>query len=197
MVSRSPFGWVEAKAWSIVDLWDSISKNHPEDHPVSYFIIAVIFFEETGFCNTTQAFTKGTLGVGFGQLEVRNPEKKEFYEWAGLSTDYLDISAMMQADNDTSVSIHCQWFQYLTSVKGMGLDGCLGAQVGGHTAYKKLFLDGAKMFEDAYNNNDRDGCQQALNHARYKSPKKNGIPADLYGDYWDLVLPGAWCTPDY
>jgi hypothetical protein len=197
MVSRCPFGWVEAKSWSIVDLWDSISNNHPDDHPVSYFMIAVIFFEETGFCNVSQAFTQGTLGVGFGQLEVRNPEKQAFYDWANLPTDYLEVSGLMLSDNDTAVSVHCQWLQYLTSQMGMGLDGCLGAQVGPYTAYKQLFKDGAKMFEDAYNNNDRDGCMAALNYARYKSPKKNGIPYSLYSDYWDLILPGSWCTPDY
>jgi hypothetical protein len=160
-------------------------------------MIAVIFFEETGFCNITQAFTAGTLGVGFGQLEVRNPEKKKFYDWANLPTDYLDISAMMQADNDTAVAIHCKWFQFLTSEMGMGLDGCLGAQVGKHVVYKQLFLDGAKKFEDAYNNNDRWGCMAALNHARFKSLKKNGIPYELFGEYWDYILPGSWCTPDW
>ena len=52
-------------------------------------MLAVIFFEETAFCNRAQAEAPSGYGVGFGQLEVKNPEKKEFYEWLGISTELL------------------------------------------------------------------------------------------------------------
>src|SRR5262245_28326379 len=70
MVRQSPFAWVEAKALDFPGIWDAVSRHHPWSHPVSYYLIAVIFFEETGFCDIAQARTSGSLGVGFGQLEV-------------------------------------------------------------------------------------------------------------------------------
>src|SRR5262249_9306667 len=88
MVQKCPFAWVEAKALDFPGIWDAVSRHHPWGHPVSYYMIAVIFFEETGFCNIGQAQTSGSLGVGFGQLEVSNPDKKDFYAWLGLPTDY-------------------------------------------------------------------------------------------------------------
>jgi hypothetical protein len=197
IVRKCPFAWEQFKAWDFPTLWDSISQNHPSDHPVSYFVLAVIFFEETAFCNRAQAETPSGYGVGFGQLEVKNPEKKEFYEWLGISTDYKEVARMMLADNDTSVWTHCNYFQYLTSEKYYKLDGCLGAQVGSHTVYKSLFQDGAKLLEKAYNDNDRAAYIYALNYARNNSPKNNGIPENLFPEFWQFILPDSWFTLGY
>ncbi len=73
IVKRCPFAWEQFRAWDFPTLWDSISQNHPSDHPVSYFMLAVIFFEETAFCNRAQAEAPSGYGVGFGQLEVKEP----------------------------------------------------------------------------------------------------------------------------
>ena len=197
MVSRPPATWVEANAWDISSLWDSISKNHPSDHVISYYMLLVIFFEETAWCNITQAGTKGSLGVGFGQLEVSNPEKADFYEWMGLGRDYRPVAGMMRADNNFAVKVHCGYFQWLTDEMGKDIDGCLSAQVGSHTEYKDLFKKGADMLEDAWNANDRDAYITALNHARWKSSKKNGIPVNLFGDFYDFILPETWFTLGY
>jgi hypothetical protein len=87
IVRKSPYGWDQFKAWDFPTLWDSISQNHPSDHPVSYFMLAVIFFEATTFCKRDRAEAPSGYGVGFEQLEVKNPKKKEIYEWLGISTD--------------------------------------------------------------------------------------------------------------
>ena len=197
MVNKCPYAWVESKAWDFPSLWDSISQHHPWNHPVSYFMILVIFFEETAFCNISQAQTSGGLGTGFGQLEVSNPEKKDFYAWLGLPTDYRQVSQMMLADKDRSVLVHCKYFQYLTSVKYFGLEGCLGAQVGSHISYKALFRQGAQMLEQAFNENDRNGYIRALNFARSNSTKKNGIPESYFPQFWEFILPDSWFELGY
>jgi len=197
MVRQSPFAWVEAKALDFPGIWDAVSRHHPWGHPVSYYMIAVIFFEETGFCNIAQAQTSGSLGVGFGQLEVSNPDKKDFYAWLGLPTDYKQVSAMMLADKNLAVKVHCKYFQYLTSECNKSLDGCLSAQVGDHVEYKSLFRQGAALLEQAWNDNDRAGYIRALNHARANSPKKNSIPEKLFPDYWQYILPDTWFTLGY
>ena len=189
MVSRCPFAWIESKALSLPDLKDAISRHHPASHPVSPFIILVIFFEETGFCNISQAGTSGNLGCGFGQMEMSNPEKKVFYEWMGLPGAYKQVAAMMLADKDIAVKGHCKYFQYLTSVMGKDLGGCLGAQVGSHTSYIAHFRKGADLLEAACNGANRKDCIYALNYARYQSAKANGIPETLFKDYWEFILP--------
>lgn len=190
MVNKSPFAWIESKAADFPTLYDSIGSCHPSDHPVSPFMILVIFFEETGFCNIKQAQTSGSLGVGFGQMEISNPEKKDFFVWAGLPSDYKQVAQLMLGDTDFAVKVHCQYFQYLTSERGLSLEGCLSAQVGSHTQYKSLFRKGAQMLEAAYNSNDRPGCIAALNYARSKG-KSNGIPESLFPEFWQFILPDS------
>lgn len=191
-VSRSPFAWSQGAAYDFPTFWSTLQRAHPEDHPVSYFMMAVICFEETGLCNIKQAETPSGLGVGFGQLEVKNPEKREFYEWAEVETDYHQLAQHMLSDREFSLGVHCQYFQFLTDVKNLKLEGCLGAQVGNHVQYKDLFKTGASMLEDAFDANDRDAYIVALNYARTKSAKKNPIPVSLFKDYWDFILPQSW-----
>ena len=192
IVTKCPYAWVQQKAWDFPTLWDSISRHHPWGHPVSGFMIAVIFFEETGFCNIAQADVPAGYGVGFGQLEVRNPEKMEFYQWLGMPTDYKVVAQMMLANNDTAVRVHCKYFQYLTQEKQKGLEGCLGAQVGKHRQYIPLFKTGASLLEKAFRENDRAGYIRALNYARENSPKHNQISEKYFPDYWQFILPDSW-----
>ena len=190
MVNKSPFAWIESKAADFPTLYDSIGSCHPSDHPVSPFMILVIFFEETGFCNIKQAHAKGGLGIGFGQLEISNPEKRDFFEWAGLPSNYQAVAMLMLGDTDFAVKVHCQYFQYLTSQRGLSLDGCLSAQVGWHTEYKLLFRQGADMLKTTYVANDRPGCIAALNYSRAKG-KCNNIPESLFPEFWQFILPDS------
>lgn len=198
MVTRSPFAWVEDKAMDFPSLWGALQRHHPWSHPVSYFMILTIFFEETGFCNIEQAGTKGNLGIGFGQLEISNPDKRPFYAWMGLPTDFRAVASMMLADKDLAVKVHCKYFQYLTSPPlNKSLEGCLDAQVGGHKTYKALFRQGEKMLREAFEANDRAAYIRALNHARQNSPKQNGISEKYFPDYWKYILPETWFSLGY
>jgi hypothetical protein len=197
MITKNPYAWSEEKALDFPAIWDALSRHHPWNHPVSYFMIAVIFFEETGFCNIPQADTPQGYGVGFGQLEVRNPEKKEFYAWLGLPTEYQLVAQKMLSDKDLSVKVHCKYFQYLTTIKGLGLEGCLSAQVGKHVGYKQLFKEGAAKLEKAFNDNNRPAYIEALNHARRNSPKNNAISEKFFPEYWNYILPESWFTLGY
>lgn len=191
-VKKTPFAWSQAAAYDFPTFWSTLQRVHPADHPISYFLMAVICFEETGFCNIQQAETPSGLGVGFGQLEVKNPEKVAFYEWAGVETDYRDLARHMLRDREFSLGLHCQYFQFLTDERNLKLDGCLSAQVGKHQQYKQLFKTGAAMLETAFDANDRPGYIRALNYARANSAKKNGIPESLFKDYWEFILPQSW-----
>lgn len=199
MVKRSPFAWKEAKALNFPGILGAVSKNHPKDHPVSATMIAIIFFEETAFCNIEQAGTKGTLGIGFGQIEVSNPEKKKFYAWAGVPTDYNELAKQMLADKDFSIKVHCKFFQWLTDQdnpdRKTSLEGCLAAQIGTHTEYKDLFIAGEKQLKTAMDKKNFIDCARALNYARQYSSKSNGIPVtgkDAFTDFWKYILPDSY-----
>ena len=191
-VQKCPFAWVEEKAWDFPTIWSAIHRHHPPGHPVSPHMIATIFFEETGFCNIQQAGTKGTLGIGFGQMEISNPEKREFYAWLGLPTDYRIVAGMILGSNDLAVKVHCMYFQFLSSVKGKGYEGCMHAQVGTHTSYIPLLAQGASLLRKAIDANDRALVIQALNYARSNGPKHNGVGEKYFPDYWAFTLPPAW-----
>jgi hypothetical protein len=59
-------------------------------------MLAVIFFEETTFCNRDQAETPSGYGVGFGQLEVNRP----LFTFAWLS---LSVAEWSSADPCTEL----------------------------------------------------------------------------------------------
>ena len=193
MASKNPEGWVQSKALSLPELWDAMNRHHPWTHPVSYYMILVIFFEETAFCDISQLGTSGSLGCGFGQIEMSNPDKVPFFEWLGLPTDYNQVASMMLADRDFAVKVHCKYFQYLTMFMGKGLDGCLHAQVGAHTAYISLFSQGAQMLQTAMEAGDRVASIRALKWARERGPKSNNIPyLEPYLDFWKYILPESY-----
>ena len=190
MASMNPVGWIPQQALSLPDLWEALGRHHPPGHPVSYYMILVIFFEETAFCDISQLGTSGNLGCGFGQLEMSNPEKLPFYAWADLPLDYKKVAAGMLISKEYAVKVHCKYFQYLTDMMGMGLEGCLHGQVGSHTSYIPLFYKGAQMLEQAMNAGNRVDCINALKYAREKGPKANNIPfREPYLDFWKFILP--------
>ena len=102
MASMNPVGWIPQQALSLPDLWEALGRHHPPGHPVSYYMILVIFFEETAFCDISQLGTSGNLGCGFGQLEMSNPEKLPFYAWADLPLDYKKVAAGIAAREGVS-----------------------------------------------------------------------------------------------
>src|SRR5262249_26311599 len=114
------------------------------------------------------------------------------------------IAFMMLANNDFAVQVHCRFFQWLTSAENpdrkSSLRGCLAAQVGSHTEFINLFIEGEKKFRAAWDKNTRVDFANALNHARTNGPKENGIPItgkNAFTDYWEYILPDTWFTLGY
>ncbi len=191
-------GWHETKAWDLFSIRDAIQRHNRSALDAN--TILAIFFEETLFCNIAQPLKSGNAGPGrgFGQMETRNPDKQDYYQWAGLPTDPPKtpesargekVSAMMLASKDECVRIHVGWFNWLTEVRGKDFDGILAAQVGAHVVYKDLFRRGGVAIGSAFASRKRIDMINALNLARDESPKDNAIPWPRFGKFWRFIIP--------
>lgn len=189
-VNPKPLFWEPDKALNFPDIYYLISQYHPQEHPVSREIIACIFFEETGFCNRRQRTKKGFgPAVGFGQMEIDNPDKEDFFKWMGIPKPSPDAITI---NNELSVQISCKYFQWLVSVHGKSVDGALSAQTGGggNESFVPLFKEGGKRLRDAiYSSDKREDYVRALNYARTNGIHKNGIPYKDYRSFWEFVIP--------
>jgi hypothetical protein len=191
-------GWHENKAWDIFSIRGAIVRHNRSALDVN--TILAIFFEESLFCNIAQPLQSGNAGPGrgFGQMETRNPDKQEYYAWAGLPTDPPKtpktvrgekVSAMMLGSKEECVRIHVGWYNWLKEERGLDMEGTLGAQVGEHVAYKPLFRRGGVAIGNAFMSRRRIDMINALNLARAESPKENGIPWPRFGKFWRFIIP--------
>jgi len=197
MVNPKPFLWEETKALNLFQIYNKIGVYHPAGHPVSREMITLIFFEETGFCNIRQNRGAGPA-VGFGQMEIYNPDKIPFFEWLGFNSDRKKTSRLplitperISADNDLSVKITCKYFQWLVSEKHKTGTGALQAQTGGGANLSFIPVWGAaeKELKSVLYSNDRKKIINALNKARSGGPHPNPIPFDRYKSYWEFTVP--------
>lgn len=189
-VNPKPTFWEPDKALNFPDIYYLISQYHPAEHPVSREIIAVIFFEETLFCNRRQVTEKGVgPGVGFGQIQIEDPEKADFYRWAGIQKPTFEA---VTSNKEFSVWLSCKYFQWLVSVRGKGREGALQAQTGGggNQSFVPLFIEGGRLLRDAmYGSDKRESFVYALNYARDKGIHHNPIPYTHYPSFWQFVIP--------
>jgi len=227
-VNPSPFAWHEAQAWNLPTMLDAIARNNKNSNMPNE-MLAVIFFEETGFCNVQQAGKNGPA-VGFGQIEVGNRDKFRFYKWlndpdlnipdefmAKLKQEKLDLPTLkmkqsiqekvktkMLGSKEYSAMMSCKYFEFLSTVDGMQLEGLIGAQISSHTEYRTRFSEGYQLLRKALNltgvtaDQLRDELINALNHAKRRgageslSNKNNPIPKDNFKSFWNWILPADW-----
>ena len=202
MVHPPPLFWKESQALNLPDILRKIREHHPTGHTVPCEMIAVIFFEETGFCNRQQVTKGGGKGPGngFGQLQIYDRDKIPFFETLGFNSDRYDKKSkyplitpgLITGNNDLAVKIHCKYFQWLVRTKGLSLKGALGAQTGGgaNKSYIPLFIEGTRLLKNALHAiSERKPLIDALNYARAKGFHKNPILADRYEQYWEFTIP--------
>jgi len=198
MVHPKPFLWEEDKALNFFEIYNKVCVHHPKGHPISREMIVLIFFEETAFSNVRQSRGTGPA-VGFGQMEIYNPDKIPFFEWLGFNSDRkkhdsrlpLITPERISNDNDLSVKISCKYFQWLVSEKGKSTHGALQAQTGGgaNLSFIPVWLNAEKELKSVLYSADRMKLIKALNQARSGGPHPNPIPFELFKAYWDFTLP--------
>lgn len=159
-----------------------------------------------------------------------NRDKFRFYKWlndpdliltddfmAKLKQEKLDPPALkmkqsiqekvktkMLGSKEYSVMMSCKYFEFLSTVDGMKLEGLIGAQISSHTEYRTRFAEGYQLLRKALNLTGitagqlRDELINALNHAKRRgagessSNKNNPIPKDHFKSFWNWMLPDDW-----
>jgi len=200
MISPKPFLWEEDKALNFFQIYNKIGVHHPTGHAISREMIALIFFEETGFSNVRQNKGSGPA-VGFGQMEIYNPDKIPFFEWLGFNSDRRKSDSRLPLitperivnDNDFSVRLTCKYFQWLVGEHHKSTVGALQAQTGGgaNLSFIPVWLSAEKELQSVLYSGDRVRLMKALNRARSGGPHPNPIPLQQFKAYWDFIVPEA------
>jgi len=198
MINPKPFLWEEDKALSFYEIYKKVCVHHPCSHLISRELIVLIFFEETGFSNVRQSRGKGPA-VGFGQMEIYNPDKVPFFAWLGFNSDRwkrdsrltLITPGLITSNNDLSVKITCKYFQWLVSERGKSTSGALEAQTGPgvNRTIIPVWLRAEGELKSAIHSGDRMKLIAALNMARSGGPHPNPIKYDWFKAYWDFTVP--------
>lgn len=185
-------------------------------------LVAVIFFEETAFCNVRQTRgrdkqTKSVLwgpGVGFGQLQIYDPEKREFFASIGFNNDVRNTSSslplitfdMVTNHPRFSVFLTCRYLEFILKKKQSegkgGIDAVLGAQTGaggtGDNAKRNALLiprwkTAAAELKGLLANLQPNAVEtlrpkiaRVLNSGRHEG---FAIPFPNFTDYWKFVVP--------
>ena len=198
MVYPKPYLWEENKALSFFEIYRKICGHYSVNPFISREMIALIFFEETGFSNVRQ--NRGTgPAVGFGQMEIYNHDKIPFFEWLGFNSNRWDRKSPLRLitpeqitnDNDLSVKITCKYFDWLLGVKGKSTMGALEAQTGGgaNRTIIPCWLNAERELKSVIRSGDRMKLIRALNMARSGGPHPNPIKYEWYQAYWEFTVP--------
>lgn len=220
--------WDPAKALDLFSLTKLI-RMYSLTGAIPAELIAVIFFEETAFCNVRQTrgrdeATKAVQfgpGVGFGQLQIYDPEKRDFFRSIGFNNDLKNASPLptitfdMVTNNPRfSVFITCRYLEYVLALKQAegkgGIDAVLGAQTGaggtGDNAKRNALLiprwktAAADLkgllagLQPGMVDGVREKISRVLNSARHEG---FAVPLKNFPDYWKFVVPSDMGVPMY
>jgi hypothetical protein len=200
-VKRRPLFWVPSKAVDFPTMWDLIHK-HRTLCGVSDEFVAVLFFEESTFCNVIQNNGVGP-GVGFGQTQIHDGDKVDFFReamgrdsqrFAKRRDHKLPIITFQDVINNRDLSVKITWkyYEWLKTAKKKGYDGIMRAQAGGPNYYMIPKLQhGAEMLRKAITSDfTRESIAKALNYARgFKKPKPTTVGYTVYQDFWKFLIP--------
>lgn len=127
-----PYNWDPYRASTFIELVRLLDRFLRPDLPIQREHLLVIFFHETGFCNVRQNQGKGPA-VGFGQMEIFNPDKIPFFQtlkynsavlnprlsesgkekYSYLNTLFPLTYESVLNDNEFAVRMHCAYFAWL------------------------------------------------------------------------------------
>jgi hypothetical protein len=203
-VNKSPFSWNQGQALDLFTIYDMVLDCHPANHAVSPLMITGIMYEETAFCNRVQQTTNGKgPAVGFGQMQIYDPEKKAFWDWMGYNNDMKNPNSKplitperVLGDNKFSVDMTCKYFQWLltpdayNSKKPKGLQGALAAQAGGgdNATFPALWISAEPQLAKGFRTLERVDLVKGLNAFKNGGPHPNPIFDPLFQKYWDFTL---------
>jgi hypothetical protein len=127
-----PYNWDPQRAMPFFDVARTVGRFLRGGMPIEREHLLVIFFHESGFANVRQAQGTGPA-VGFGQMEIFNPDKIPFFEKLKFNSAILNprIPASEKAkysyldkhfpltyesvlnDNEFAIKMHCEYFGWL------------------------------------------------------------------------------------
>jgi hypothetical protein len=87
--NEKPFLWQPEAALSFFDVCNKVDVHLADDVKtvISREIVVTIFFHESGFSNIMQQTNTGKgPAVGFGQMEIFNPDKVDFFKTLGFDS---------------------------------------------------------------------------------------------------------------
>ena len=127
-----PYNWDPARAVPFFKLANMIDVYLRKDLPIKRHHLLAIFCHETGFANVRQALGTGPA-VGFGQVEIYNPDKVPFFATLKYNSvilnprmspkekqKYTHLNGLFPLtyetvlnDNEFAVRMHCAYFAWL------------------------------------------------------------------------------------
>lgn len=212
----TPFPWDPKAAITLFDAANLIDVYLDPSIPMTRELMLLIFFHETGFANirqrveTTKTNPQGLgPGVGFGQMEVLNSDKPEFFRGVMGITPSEALFDTVTGDEHFAIRAHCAYFAEKFR-RGASTKGALmAAQAGGKTINQKLIaklMAPEAQLAASITGSDRGAIIDALNACRWyiKRDAKGKpimladgtpdlsfqpIPLSRFPKYWDFTVP--------
>ncbi|HEX2658571.1 MAG TPA: hypothetical protein VHU40_09870 [Polyangia bacterium] len=197
-----PNGWQQAQSMSFLNIWGRAIAMMPPamggGNTAEMFMC--VAFEETRFCNRVQKgfealaakYDNGStlnshdtaslqnVGVGYTQVQIRNPDKAQIISNMALDPARLKFRDVT-ASHDVSIQLG---LRYLAS-KG------IGGQVGGHprrAEFMKAWPVAAAKLQKALRSGELKDVISALNSAILDSG--NRVPHNAtFAPYWNFLFP--------
>jgi hypothetical protein len=207
---------VPDKALSFPDMWDMILRYREHKNPITPELMAVLFFEESLFCNIIQFGAGRDAAVGFGQMQIFDLDKIEFFRdvfkfdsTRGHKQKDLTPVTREKITNDKHLSVKIMWkyYQWLHDVKKLKtVQGIMGAQAGSaqNKALIPHLVEGAKRLRKSITKEfTRESFIESLNYARrHRKVRIDGVEMGTavpyktsgqdFRDFWHFVIPDGY-----
>jgi hypothetical protein len=200
-MGQVPHGWMQAQSMSFLNIWARVLGMMPGGTTPELFMC--IAYEETRFCNKVQEGKEalaaksddGTLtltshdarnlqnvGVGFTQVQIKNPDKAQTVRDMALDPATLKFRDIT-VSHDRSIQLGLRYL----AAKG------IGGQVGGHVdraRFLKVWPQAAGALQVGLRKGSLKEVIGALNSAILNPDRRVPHNASFAG-YWDFIFPPA------
>lgn len=140
-----PFPWDPKHAMTLFEVVNLIDVFLDPAVPMTRELMALVFFHETAFSNIRQRVDKTKRnpqglgpGVGFGQMEILNSDKPEFFKGVMGIVANEALFETITGDPHFAIRAHCEYFKAKFKNGARTKRALMAAQAGGGTVNEPL-----------------------------------------------------------